>query len=243
MTDPRHLPVLDAKRRFALLNILVIPGLLALIAYVSHASGLDLWIESQFFDPAANTFPARNWHYLELIGHHLAKDAAVVVWVLLLIASIRAARRADMIPYRPALWAATISMAAGPLAVVILKDFNSYHCPWDLKLFGGAFEYAGRWFAPKSEVGYCFPGGHAASGFSLFALYFLARQLGKKRLSHWLLLVCILAGAACSFTRMWQGAHFLSHNIWTAAICWCVCGIVFLRLQKQPAAILTGSAT
>ncbi len=228
--SPAH-PHLRDPQAFALLHIILLPGLIAIAAYVSHASGFDVWLAQQFFDPASSRFPAHSWVDLELIGHHLAKSAVVLLWVGVLVLTCYASIRADLAEYRSALWACCIAMALAPTLVASLKEVNSYQCPWHLKLFGGYADYVGRWFVTASEVGRCFPGGHAAGGFSLLALYFLALEVGKRRVSQWLLIAALVTGGVFSFIRILQGAHFLSHNLWSAAICWCVSALIFLPLR------------
>lgn len=66
------------------------------------------------------------------------------------------------------------------------------------------------------------PGGHASSGFSLLALFFLLRDK-RPRSARAALLFALGLGAAFSLGRMMQGAHFLSHNLWTLLLDWTIC--------------------
>src|SRR5262249_46315616 len=130
-------------------------------------------------------------------------------------------------------------MATGPTVVVALKGLNSYHCPWDLREFGGAADFVTNWFVSAAEVGHCFPGGHAAAGFCLVALYFLACELERPRLARIALTGTLIAGVGFSVVRMAQGAHFLSHNLWAAAICWAMAALAFLPLHLQRSRMVT----
>ncbi|MBV2235401.1 MAG: phosphoethanolamine--lipid A transferase [Sterolibacterium sp.] len=209
--------------RFFRHHLLLIPGLLALLAALSQSTGLDEALARLFYAEAAHGFPAHGWPWLELFGHHLAKSAVMLIWLSLWVVAIASQRWPQWQPQlsrqRPALWAAVVGMALGPLLVVWLKEINSHHCPWDLVGFGGAAVFSSDWFVSPAEAGRCFPGGHAASGFSLIALYFLARALHLPQAQRWLWLA-LGVGGAFSLIRMAQGAHFLSHNLWAAAICW-----------------------
>lgn len=218
-------------------NLLLIPGALAFAALLSHASGLDHALEVSFYDAASRSFPVHNWAELEMFGHHFAKTAVTMVW-LALLASVLGTYvsprwRPNWTAQRAAMWCAVVGMALGPLIVVALKGMNAYHCPWDLVEFGGGAEFSSSWFVAASEVGYCFPGGHAASGFSLVALYLLARETDNPRLARWMLALTLLVGTTFSVIRMAQGAHFLSHNLWAAAICWSAGALAFMPLHVQ----------
>lgn len=221
---------MSGQTSFFRLHLLVIPGALALAALLSHYSSLDRTLTAAFYDAASSRFPAHASSMLELFGHRLSKDAVTVVWLGLLAAALSPnewwSRRLAWMANRSILWAAVIGMALGPLIVVGLKGLNSYHCPWDLAEFGGAAEFSSNWFVAAAEIGYCFPGGHAASGFSLVALYFMAHAMEKPRLANVLLGLAIFIGITFSIIRMAQGAHFLSHNLWAGAICWFFAALV-----------------
>ena len=219
-------------------HLLLVPGALALAAWLAQHSGLDRALTAVFYDAASARFPAHASRTLELLGHRLAKDFVTVVWLGLLALALGShvglPRRPAWLADRSILWSAVVGMALGPAIVVGLKGLNSYHCPWDLAEFGGAAAFSSRWFVAATEVGHCFPGGHAAGGFSLVALYFMAHAMEKPRLARALLLLAVATGIAFSAIRMAQGAHFLSHNLWAAAICWFSAALVFCAASRRP---------
>ena len=213
--------------RLLLMHALLIPAALVLAALALHLSGLDERIAESLFDPALNQFPAHNWPSLELIGHRLAKSAVVVLWILLLAGAVAAFWVQRLARYRMVLWATVLAMAAGPAVVSVLKNVNAIHCPWDLKRFGGTADAATAWFVASSDAGRCFPGGHAAGGFCLAALFFAGTVSGHERLARVSLALALGAGLAFSAVRVIQGAHFVSHNLWSAAIDWAAAALVF----------------
>lgn len=222
---------------FYRIHLLLIPGALALAAQLAEASGLDRALTALFYDANSNSFPVHDWAMLEMFGHRFAKTAVTVIWLTLLACVVSTHAwprwRPALTARRAAMWCAVAGMALGPLLVVVLKGLNAHHCPWDLIEFGGGAEFSSSWFVAASQVGYCFPGGHAASGFSLVALYFLSRESGSRRLQYGMLALTLLVGTAFSVLRMAQGAHFLSHNLWAAAICWAVAALAFMPLRAQ----------
>lgn len=209
---------------------LLLPGLLALLAWVAMRSGLDHTVAQWAYDAQAADFPARRWPALELWGHRLAKSAVLALWLLLVAAALASHRLPRLQPHRRLLWLTVAAMGLGPALVAGLKDINTHACPWDLKAFGGSADPSALWFVSRAEAGRCFPGGHAAGGFSLVALAFAGRALGRPRQAKLLLALALAVGLLFSVVRMSQGAHFLSHNLWSAAIDWSVAAWLLVPL-------------
>lgn len=224
---------------FLLRHVLLIPGSLAMFAMLAQHGGLDQQISAWLFDPTTASFPARTSDLLEMFGHRLAKNAVSAIWLLLLGLAVHASLTVRLRDSRTSLWAGVLAMALGPSVVVMLKELNAYHCPWDLKPFGGYADFASGWFVAAADIGHCFPSGHAAGGFSLVALYFLGLQLELPRVQRLGLWLTLAAGSLFSLIRLAQGAHFLSHNLWSAAICWCAAALVFLPLLAGSASRLS----
>jgi len=94
-------------------------------------------------------------------------------------------------------------------------------CPWDLLRYGGTHPRVGLFGLRPAGLGrnHCFPAGHASGGYAWLALYFffLAVRPGWRWAG--------LAAGAClglvfGVSQQLRGAHFLSHDLWTIAICW-----------------------
>lgn len=225
--------------RFILLHACLIPAAIALLALLVHAGGADERVSAAFFDASAGTFPARGWPLLEALGHRVAKSALVGLWIILLGAALTAAAVPRLRRHCGVLWATVLAMALGPTIVVTLKSLNAYHCPWDLKRFGGVADYASGWFVSRINAGRCFPSGHAAGGFSLVAIFFAGCALGSSRMRQAGLTATLIAGSVFSLVRIAQGAHFLSHNLWSAAIDWCTAALVFAPMIVSPRPCVT----
>lgn len=209
-----------------------VPLLLAVgLLFVFETTTLDRLISDLFYDPAAREFPLRRDGFLEQIVHRGGKYLVVLVALGALVTfglSYVRARFATL--RRPALYI-VLCLALGPGLVAGLKTVTNKHCPYDLAMYGGFAEYT-RLFesAPVGQApGHCFPGGHASGGFALMAFYFVWRR----RRPAWAALA-LVGGFAYGFTlgfgRLMQGAHFLSHNLWAALVCWFV-ALVLWRLM------------
>lgn len=104
-----------------------------------------------------------------------------------------------------------------------LKVATNVDCPWDLADFGGSRPYFPL-FADRPDAMprvACFPGAHASSGFALVCFYFLWRDRSPRR-ARWALAAGLVIGIAFSIGQEARGAHFLSHDLTSAAIVWFV---------------------
>jgi membrane-associated PAP2 superfamily phosphatase len=104
-----------------------------------------------------------------------------------------------------------------------LKSHTSVYCPVETTLYGGK-EIQKEWWENftllhKAGAGRCWPGGHASSAFSLFALYFIARRYRWQH-SKKLLIGVTLLGFVYGTTRVFQGWHYMSHTLWSGIFVW-----------------------
>ena len=66
-------------------------------------------------------------------------------------------------------------------------------------------------------------------------MYFFLRDR-RPRAARIALGVALAAGTVFSIGRMMQGAHFLSHNLWTLLLDWTICALCYRwMLYRQPA--------
>lgn len=196
----------------------------AALAALLESTTLDLAIaERLFFDRAAGGWRwGGSWWANELI-HEAGRDAVALVFFA--AAGCWAAsfvlRRARPLR-RPAAYLALV-IALGPGLVAALKETTDVGCPRNLALFGGGRPYV-RLLEPRPpglERGVCFPGGHSSGGFALLGLYFALRERGRTpgRIG---LAIGAATGLAFAFGQWARGAHFVSHDLWSAFLCWSV---------------------
>jgi len=116
---------------------------------------------------------------------------------------------------------AFIALALSTGIVGALKSLTNVDCPWDLAEFGGDRPYVSL-IADRPDSlprAACFPGAHASSGFAFMFGYFLWRDVARRR-ARWALAAGIMLGIAFSFGQEARGAHFISHDLTSAAIVW-----------------------
>ncbi|WP_460088360.1 phosphatase PAP2 family protein [Pseudomonas sp. H1_B04] len=208
------------------LNFWVALGLPAVVAatlVLLELTTLDMDVAKLFYDPMAGGFIGRHSFFLEDILHDRAKEAVIVFSVLAILGFISSFFITRLKPFKRELGCLVLSLALATSFVTPMKAVTAVQCPWSLKEFGGKETYS-ELLSPRpatDKPGRCWPGGHAATGFTLFALFFVLRDR-RPRLARQALIFAFTLGTVFSLGRMMQGAHFFSHNVWTAVFCWLI---------------------
>lgn len=225
----------SASRPFNFLLWLGLPlSLMALLLIVDPAP-LDFALARLAYIPGSG-FVGRDSGFLEDVLHDRAKQL-IIAFGLLAICGFGI----SLLPTRWRVWRRplgylVLALGLSTSLVTPLKIITQVQCPWSLSEFGGTERFAPLLGAhpPTLKPGRCWPGGHASSGFSLFALYFLLRDR-RPRLARAGLLLALGLGTLFSVARMLQGAHFLSHNIWTMLFDWLICAATYRLVLYRPA--------
>lgn len=184
------------------------------------------------YDAATGTFPARHAFWAERLLHDHGRD---LIWVVVL-SCVATLGLSLVLPglgsWRRPLLFIVVTMGVTTGFIGGLKQITDVHCPWELQGFGGRLPYIHVFAArlPALQAGACFPGAHAGSGFALFAVYFAFRERSR-RLAAGGLGAALLIGGAFAVAQEARGAHFLSHDLWSAFLAWSSCLTLYLLLQ------------
>lgn len=217
MTGPAH--ARDEERRFwRTVWIATAATLLGLVAL--EGTSIDLTLARLSYDPLLRNFPLREHFLTSRVSHDGVKIASALVfaWILAsmwrpigLLSRLDRVRRVYLF----------IAAAACLVVVASLKRGSALHCPWGLLEFGGSHAYL-RLFETIPDGwqrGSCFPAGHALSALAYIGGYFAWRDVDRRIARTWLTIV-LVAGAWAGVSQQLRGAHFLSHTLWTAWLCW-----------------------
>ncbi|AYC34169.1 phosphatase PAP2 family protein [Pseudomonas cavernae] len=230
------MPSTAASRPLNLWLSLCLPLALIALLLLVEPTRLDFALAQLFYSPGQG-FIGRHSAFLEDVLHDRAKQAVILFGVLAIVGLLISCAYKPWTHLRRPLAYLVLAMALSTAIVTPLKALTAVHCPWSLSDFGGTETYtpllAER--APTLHPGRCWPGGHASSGFTFFALFFLLRDR-RPRLARVALLGTLALGSLFSLARMMQGAHFLSHNVWTALLDWLICLGAYRMLLYRPAA-------
>lgn len=120
------------------------------------------------------------------------------------------------------------SALTSTLVVNLLKSVTHRDCPWDLVRYGGLKPYIGFFeqYPDAVDFGQCFPAGHASAGYCWFGLYFFIKH-SFYPYKNFGLAFPITLGLIFGLDQQLRGAHFLSHDLWTAFICWAIAVLLF----------------
>ena len=212
---------------------LVLPLVLLAAALAGlRAVGADEAIADHYFDPVTRTFPLQDDVWTEEVLHRGARKAVLAVGVTCLAITFLGKRRVS-----PATREAAVMMLGSIIActatVAVLKAAVNLNCPWSYVRWGGQLPEVSD--APLLKLhGHdgAFPAGHAAGGFSLWILYFIGRRHSPAAARAGFA-IALVTGAILGYSQVMRGAHFLSHNLWTAAICWILAARVDLLVPRR----------
>ncbi len=191
-------------------------GFACLIAW--DASGKDLAMAQLFGSEAG--FPLREqWFFV----HVLHEGARRLGWVVVLLLALgvwwpKGILRQLQLSERLQLASSTLLALA---VISIFKNISNTSCPWDLAEFGGVARHVSHWALGILDGGggRCFPAGHASAGFAFLGGYFALRRRHPRAAWVWLA-ASLLAGFILGGAQQVRGAHFMSHTLWTAWLCW-----------------------
>jgi membrane-associated PAP2 superfamily phosphatase len=184
-------------------------------------SPVDIAIAHAFFFDGSRWIGADSWWTNQLIHHDgtlLIRSLAAASLILWASTWWRPQWQALR---RPALYF-FLSLGLSIGFVGLLKTLTNVACPRDLSEFGGAFPYV-HLFAhrPAALHERCFPAAHASSGYALVALYFVLRERSRwaSRLG---LAAGLVMGLIFGIAQQARGAHFVSHDVWSAWLVWTI---------------------
>ncbi len=185
-----------------------------------HFSGLDRAAVDLAFDEQARCFPFRYHWFVEGVVHRGGKYLVVAIAVVALALLLASVRRSELADWRGPLGLFIASVVLGPLATGLGKNLSTARCPWDLARYGGFAQHEVN-HPDDGTVGRrgCFPCGQASAGFALTAAYFALRRR-RPCAARWSLLVGLVYGVVLGIGRVAQGAHYPSHVVGTAMVCW-----------------------
>lgn len=208
---------------------IALAALLPVVAW--DASGLDLAVQRLFGN--ADGFVWRSHWATSTVLHQGGRALAWVVVALLALNVVRplgcSLTRGERLRW---LLVTLLVFTVVPL----VKDTSATSCPWSLAEFGGKASYVShwRWGVGDGGPGRCFPSGHATSAAAFFTGWFALRRQHPRAARLWLgaaLLLTVLMGGA----QVMRGAHYVSHVLWAAWLCWLAATVTAPRAVPQPA--------
>ncbi len=219
------------------------PAIILVVAtiIVFEISPLDLWLQDHFYDPPSGWLIDSKEPVLRLLFYSGPKRLLYLFGVLLIAACLGPAGiRKRLIPDETKArdWIVVLAtLVSAPLLISTSKSMTHVFCPFELARYDGSHAYkpiCERYTNEDrpSRFGRGFPAGHASGGFALLSLAGVGRSRKSRLVGFG---IGITAGTLMGTYQMLKGAHFLSHTIVTALICWIVF-LVFRQLVPESTA-------
>lgn len=168
--------------------------------------------------------------------HMLGKRLSMLAWYGVGIAWLASLCRPQWRHWRRPLLHLLLATVLSTAAVGALKAWTNMDCPWDLLRYGGSRPFVDLFAARPAllPAARCFPAGHASAGYAWVALYFFLAAT-RPALRTWGLAVGIAAGLIFGVAQQLRGAHFLSHDLASLAICWSTALLLHHAMRLSPA--------
>lgn len=201
-------------------------GVALLLILAWDVRGLDLPLARLY--GSAHGFAWRNHWLTGGVLHDGTRALAWSIFGLLLLGLRWPLPFVGILSRRDRLWWLATTLLCVAL-ISLLKRTSWTSCPWSLAEFGGGVEL----YVPHSVLGRrddgpggCFPSGHASTAFGFLAAWFALRERAPHAARLWLI-TTVAAGLVLGWVQMMRGAHYLSHSLWTAWVCWAVTALSF----------------
>ena len=209
---------------------------LAAVLYVSCVvsvpllAGGDTWIADRLYAWEGGTWALRDTWWLSTLVHARGRDASALLWCAVAVAWA-STWLGGLAPTwrRPLAYLLGASLLSAVL-VSLLKQRTGVDCPWDLARYGGTRPLLGLFDTRPDWMGRaaCFPAGHASAGYGWFAAYFALAAV-RPRWRWWGFGAAMSLGLVFGIGQQLRGAHFFSHDLWSATLAW-LCAAVCARL-------------
>lgn len=212
--------------QFSLLqSAILISSFFILWFYIPVGSNLDLTLISPWVD-SAGQFPFKDSWFLATLNHRYVKNIIILIYCFYFFTWIASFKFKKLKPLRHDYAYFFFASMLCTILIGFIKAHSAHACPWDMTVPTNT----GFTWNFSAIDGHCFPGGHASTGFALMTGYFVYFKSNTKR-AYFFLITGLILGFTMGWAQMMRGAHFLSHNLWTAWITWLINFIVYMLIH------------
>lgn len=199
----------------------LLPLVLIMIATLSFSvAPLDLLVSDAIYAAQDFSWQMKSSWLLERLIHKGGRHLVALLVLINLAIFLSTWLDVRIRPYRLGLGYLLAATMTSMLIISGLKGITHIDCPWSYQRYGGDLPYATiTSMIFGSGTGRCFPAGHASGGYAWVALYFVC-DLYRPQWRRPALALGLMLGLVFGLAQQIRGAHFLSHDLTTLAICW-----------------------
>lgn len=192
----------------------------ALIA-LDRGAGFDQWLADRIFAWEGHRWALKHAFATETLVHRWGKALSLLAWCCALLALCGSWCSQLGSAWRRPLAYLVLAVLASVALTAWIKGWSNMDCPWDLSRYGGDRPFVGLFEVRPVGLprGRCFPAAHSSAGYAWVALYFFLAWVRP----HWRwagLGAGLGLGIVFGVSQQLRGAHFLSHDLLTFALCW-----------------------
>ncbi|MEN0036560.1 MAG: phosphatase PAP2 family protein [Cellvibrio sp.] len=219
-----------------LITHLLFPLLALCLASICITVGdVDRGLADYFYGIQGNSWAWKDHWITETFFHRGGRNISLFLLLLLLVFLVASHFISTLQSLKKPLFYLFLATAGSSLLISCLKALLAVSCPWEFYRYGGDLPYLGvvDQLFQRNGSG-CFPAGQASAGYAWISCYFFGVYCCSKW--RWLGLVLpLIAGSVLGLAQQIRGAHFISHDLWSAAICWFFSLTLFFCFFGAPA--------
>lgn len=221
-------PATWATPRFLLIHAWLPAAAFALALVVIQFFGIDQRLADFIFANEGHAWALKDAFATERLLHRGGHTLSLVAWLVAFTAWLGSLRGGRIGHWRRPLGYLVLAALLSTMLVAWIKSWSNMDCPWDLVRYGGERPFVGLLDVKPLGLGrgVCFPAAHASAGYCWLALYFFLAVV-RPRLRMMGLFIGLGLGLLFGIAQQLRGAHFLSHDLWSLAICWTVSLVIF----------------
>lgn len=197
---------------------------------------LDWQLANYWFQLQDQHWFFRHYWLTQCLLHDGGHDLALTLYIAILVLYISSfSEKVLWHQFKSTLAYLSLSLPVATLSVSLIKRLTFVDCPWSMSDFGGQQSYLAWWqtlIGAHNGVGHCFPAAHASSAYMFFGVYFVARHHWPDR-ANWILAVVLGFGLIFGLAQQLRGAHFISHDLTSAMVCWFVSLVIWQLWNKK----------
>lgn len=203
--------------------------LLAVVAlsWPLQRGGGDFWIADHLFAWQGGQWAARDAWWAAQLLHTGVRRLAIACWLLTALTWWAGTRGRIAPNWRSPLAYLAVTLLVSTVLLTLLKRYSGVDCPWDLVRYGGSRAYLPPFSGITADAspGACFPASHAGVGYAWVATVFALARVRPAWCGR-ALATSLAIGFLFGLVQQLRGAHFLSHDLWSLALCWLTAAVM-----------------